>query len=318
MSASTPSFKYDIAFSFHSKDEGLATALNDKLQDRFATFIYSERQKQLSGKDGEQAFNSVFAQEARFVVVFCRKEWGETPFTRIEQTAIRNRAFNEGYDFTLFIPTDTPPTVPVWLPKPRLYFGLERFGLDGAAAVTEARVQEMGGEPRPESVADRAARLQRSIDLGKKKFEFQNSEHGVQQADAAYEALVSSIRSEVDQIKSTLPSVPLQSRSHQDWEIVGGLGPSMTLLWQRFYSNTLDNSVLRVELHSGPPRLPGLIPAFDPPTKLRTLEFVYELVAFDKAAYVSKKDNQQFSPEALAAYVLREYMNAAERHKTRR
>ena len=28
----------------------------------------------------------------------------QTPFTRIEQTAIKNRAFNAGYDFTLFIP----------------------------------------------------------------------------------------------------------------------------------------------------------------------------------------------------------------------
>jgi hypothetical protein len=38
--------------------------------------------------------------------VFYRQEWGETPFTRIEQTAIRNRAFHEGHSFTLFVATE--------------------------------------------------------------------------------------------------------------------------------------------------------------------------------------------------------------------
>lgn len=94
-------FLYDVAFSFHSLDEGIATQLNDLLSDRFKTFIYSEQQKKLAGTDGEKNFNAVYGGEARVVIVFYRPEWGETPFTRIEQTAIRNRAFSKGYDFTL-------------------------------------------------------------------------------------------------------------------------------------------------------------------------------------------------------------------------
>jgi hypothetical protein len=34
-------FEFDVAFLFHSADEGLAIQLNDLLQDRFRTFIYS-------------------------------------------------------------------------------------------------------------------------------------------------------------------------------------------------------------------------------------------------------------------------------------
>ncbi len=49
--------------------------------------------------------------------------------------------------------------MPAWLPKTQLYYGLERFGLDGAAGVIEARIQAQGGEPHVESVADRAARV---------------------------------------------------------------------------------------------------------------------------------------------------------------
>ncbi len=50
------------------------------------------------------------------------------------------------YDFTLFISTDDTGK-PDWLPKPRLYYGLSRFGLLGAAGVIENRMQELGREP---------------------------------------------------------------------------------------------------------------------------------------------------------------------------
>ena len=97
----TSIYKYEVAFSFHSKDEALAQQLSDLLSDRVSTFIYSEQQQVLAGRDGEVVFNAVFGSEARVVVVLHREEWGRTPFTRIEQTAIRNRAYNEGYDFTV-------------------------------------------------------------------------------------------------------------------------------------------------------------------------------------------------------------------------
>jgi hypothetical protein len=74
-------FKYD-----------LATQLNDHLRDRYRTFLYSRAQEQLVGTDGERTFNAVFEKEARIVAVLLRPEWGHTPWTRIEETAIRNRA----------------------------------------------------------------------------------------------------------------------------------------------------------------------------------------------------------------------------------
>jgi hypothetical protein len=33
-------FEYDVAFSFHSAGEALATELHDKIQDLFKTFFY--------------------------------------------------------------------------------------------------------------------------------------------------------------------------------------------------------------------------------------------------------------------------------------
>ena len=55
----TKEFKYDVAFSFLREDEELAVELNDRIADRYSTFIYSKRQEELVGKDGEEEFATV-------------------------------------------------------------------------------------------------------------------------------------------------------------------------------------------------------------------------------------------------------------------
>jgi len=74
-------FEFDVAFSFHSKDEPLAQQLNDLLSDRLSTFIYSEQQKVLAGRDGKRSSIQFSTSKARVVVVLHREEWGQTPFT---------------------------------------------------------------------------------------------------------------------------------------------------------------------------------------------------------------------------------------------
>ena len=88
---------FDVAISFCARDESTAKRLHDVLLGRLSVFLYSEEQRRLAGTDGEVTFNAVYGKQARLVVVLYRAEWGETPFTRYEATAIRNRAFNAGY-----------------------------------------------------------------------------------------------------------------------------------------------------------------------------------------------------------------------------
>jgi len=115
-------YKFEVAFSFCKVDESLASKMNDLLQDRYSTFIYFEKQKEIAGKDGEIEFGKVFRSESRVVVILYRSEWGNTSWTRIEETAIRDRAFDKGYDFTLFIPTENNIKMPEWLPRQRLWY----------------------------------------------------------------------------------------------------------------------------------------------------------------------------------------------------
>jgi hypothetical protein len=181
-------FKYDVAFSFMSRDEAFAQEINDALQDRYQTFLYSERQKELAGTDGEETFKKVFAKEARIVAVLFRPEWGSSPWTRIEQTAIRDRAHDSGYDFCTFVALTQPIERPNWLPKNRLLYGLNRFGIPGAAAALESRIQEQGGTFSEETVAQQGERLKRKRAFAEEAERFRFN--GMPEGDAAVATLV--------------------------------------------------------------------------------------------------------------------------------
>jgi hypothetical protein len=313
----TAQFDYDVALSFHSKDESVATQLNDLLQERFATFLYSKKQDVLAGTDGEVSFNAAFEKQARMVVVFYRKEWGETTFTRVEQTAIKNRAFNAGYDFTLFIPMDKPTVMPPWVPKTQLYYGLERFGVSGVAAVVEQRIQVLGGAPRIEGIADRAARLQRARDFQNAKERFHRGE-GVAAADAAAERLALLLEQHVSDFASKYPSLSrAQFKKFSENWLISGIRPCALIYWCRRYTNSLDESFLGFELYDGVPRIPGVM-AFQDAPRISGAKYDYELLGIDRHGYVERsRDKRSFAPDELADHILRIYMDAVERYVTR-
>jgi len=147
---------------------------------------------------------------------------------------------------------------------------------------------------------------------------FQSSEQGVTQASKGYELLIETIKAEVEAIRSNNSGVEINVKSTYGIELVYGLGPAMTLFWQCHYSNTLDGASLKVEIHSGVPRLPGLMPPFEPPQLLKTFTLAFELTALDKTAYIEQSTKREFQPEALANFLLTTYMDYAEKHKRRR
>ena len=149
----TEAFAYDVGFSFVAMDEGVATQLNDLLSPRLKTFIYSERQRDIAGTDGRKLQQGLWEVRPHRRHPL-RPQWGETPWNRIERDAIKNRSLEEGWDFTTFVPTVKQPQMPPWLPKTRLYVGLQRWGVQAATAVIEARVAQRGGNPRDETVEE--------------------------------------------------------------------------------------------------------------------------------------------------------------------
>jgi len=304
-------FKYDVAFSFLAKDEMLATELNDLLQDRLSTFLYSKKQEELAGTDGEKTFNSVFGEQARLVVVLYREGWGETPWTRIEQTAIKNRAFDEGYEFVIFIPLDQPASVPKWLPKTQLWVGLNRWGNTGAASVIEARVQELGGFPHEETVEDRAKRLERALNFKKEKEQFIRSHEGVNRSNIEFSALGDELERLLEVVKESASTIDYSIKRTNKQCAILGAHAGLSISWQYHYANSLEKAKLEVALWEGHPPFPG-VTHWDEPRKRSSLAFQFGLLQPETPGWtISYPEEREFDTKALAEYILRFYMDDA-------
>ncbi len=243
-------YEFDVAFSFTQKDEGLAFQISDLIQDRFKSFIYSEQQKKLAGADGGKKFNEVFSEQSRLVVILYRNDWGKTPWTQIEETAIRNRGHENGYDFTTFVQLDLDAQMPKWLPKNRIYYNFDRWGIKGLAPVIEARVEEAGGEGRPETVADKAEKLKRLRLAEQSRNNFLNN-LGL---NAIANNEVFQIIEKLKQYKPTIedPSTHLRlafgERPNQMYEF-GFYGFFLCFNWTGLYENDVKSAKLKISLY---------------------------------------------------------------------
>jgi hypothetical protein len=211
----TKTYLYDVAFSFLARDEGTALALIDEVKDRVKCFIYSKEQKDLAGKAGDEAFGNVFGRQARVVVILYRKEWGTTPWTRVEETAIKNRGLEEGYDFTLLIPMEEKLETPIWFPKNRLWFGLETYGLKAAAGVIEARVVEQDGTVRELSTADKLNRILEDNAKAIERERFLSSE-GYRVSNTEYLKVLELFRTELETVRALSPELNVRLIDRSD------------------------------------------------------------------------------------------------------
>ena len=302
-------FEFDVAFSFLASDENIAFQLNDALKGSLKTFLYSEQQKQLGGTDGEANFNSVFGQKSRSVVILYREDWGTTPWTRIEETAIRNRAFESGYDFALLVPLDKPAIKPKWFPQNRLWIGFERWGIKGAAAVIEARVHELGGTPHRETLEERAARHDREIRFKSERTAALNSYQGVEAFHRAIEKTRVAIQDGIERINKGRQLHRLTYNAHPSgpWAITG-LRYALMMHVRVGYTNTLDGANSEATIWKNGLPWPGAL-NFDEPQKHRTLKF--DLEYLPAQTYVWQVSNRDgiFTPEELADEILKWYLD---------
>jgi hypothetical protein len=297
-------FKYEVAFSFLAQDEPLALELAGLLTERLSVFVYSKQQENLAGTDGEISFNRVFAQEARLVVVLYRQGWGESPWTRIEQTAIRNRAFESGYEFVLFIKLDKSDT-PKWLPKTQLWLGLDRWGIEHAASTIETKVNQLGGTVRTENAVERARRLARERAAEEEKLVFLGSKRGVEAALAELGKLFDSFVSIAEQISAAMPRAPIRTYREENRLILNCAGMAMTIAWSQQWANTLQHSALYIMTWNG--EVPPV--SMNPPDKRSEERFHFDRLATGTVGWRSNSPTASFFlTDDLSDYYLKLFL----------
>jgi hypothetical protein len=297
-------YEYEVAISFLAQDEALATSINDLISERFATFIYSRRQEKLAGTDGEETFNAVFAEQSRIVVILYRKGWGETPFTRIEETAIKNRAYNDGYDYTIWVPLDDPPSVPKYVPKTYLWLSLQRFGVEGLAAVVDSKVQSAGGSSGEETAVERAARLRRAQSFAQERELFRTRPEGQKAAQAELQNIFSLIKESIETINGE-SGFHLQFKEKDIYEavVVGGLG--LSLRWHFTWNNRLQDARLEVKVWDRHPPFPNIMQV-ERPQVLVSRDFEFDLSTSRTLVWRGKfRPNREYDAEQIADFCLK-------------
>lgn len=294
-------FKYDVAFSFTQQDESLATELFTLLEGGLRCFLYSEAQKELAARNGEDMLQSVYEKDSRVVVILYREEYGNTKWTRIEETAIRNRGFEEGYDFVVLIPMHKKVGSPKWLPRNRLWVGLERWGIESAASVIEAKVQEAGGTVLELSMADIAAEKEKKIADAKER----ERRKTVQNAELEINTLNEELQSQMGEIEKKLFNWKLKIRKNQRNSYdVFYYGFTLSIYWYQQNTNFLEGSSLSVRIINGSLDEHGnLSDPYSDNTLVETESYNYEINEFNEPGWLSKK-TQFFTTKKLVYYWL--------------
>lgn len=304
--------KYDVAFSFTHRDESLAGQLYELLRNRISCFIYFEEQKRLAGEDGERVFNSVFSQESSVVVILYNNDWGKTKWTRIEQTAIKNKGFDEGYDFVIIIPTQKDVVFPEWLPKNRIWIDLERWGIESAASVIETKVQQFGGEIKIESVADIASRAEKSITERKNREQLLDSGDGLKLAFNEVQEIISEVHRHENQIKSQTDSWHFLVRNNNKNGVdIISFGFYLTFQFYQKYANSSDSAYLLIALHNGTFDENGY--ATDPFSKnelISVARLKFSINEFDQRGWIDIETNGNFiTTTMLVEHWIKEIIN---------
>ncbi len=299
---SNKKYKYDVAFSFLQKDEDIAIQLSDRLEGRFSSFIYSENLAELAGNDGEIIFNKVFGKECRIAVVLYRDGWGETPWTRIEETAIRNRAFKKGYDFTLFIRIDENAILPEWIPKTQIWVDYNRLGIEATAPMIEYKIQQEGGIKKIESISDKAARIDREIEFKKKKETFLDSAEGVQAAHSEFAILFDEIERIVRDICDNNQQFNIGFDRDRRGRQVTLLyhAYSLVISWRGNVINSLSTSYLYIGLWK---RLSRFDP-YEKSSKVFEYKVKFDMLESNEYGWYLERDEKTYSSKLLAELIV--------------
>jgi hypothetical protein len=293
-------YEYEVAFSFHQQDESLAFQIRDSIQERLSNFIYSEQQKKLIANNGVDKFSKVFRDESRIVVVLYREEWGTTYWTKVEETAIKERVQEESADFTVFISLDAKK--PQWLSKTQLWYDFERFGLESTAAIIERKVNEYGGQVREESVEDLANRHLREEERKIKVKDYLDSIEATKDAQKEIVILLDYVKSNIEKIHSPEKNFSFGREEYKSSFGCYNSGINLYFSWMEKYYG--EPSYLNIILSKSSKSIAKQ------PTIITEKQYSFSLNEADSKGWVDNSNKKEFkTSEQLIDMWLKDFLN---------
>jgi hypothetical protein len=245
MASDNASIKHEVAFSFVKGDLAQAQNFADSLAP-LSTFVYSRKQEEIAGTDGLDSFRAAFRFDSRLNVILLRRGWGETPWTRVEQTAIQDRCLADGWDRLLVVCLDGSPT-PRWIPETNLYLDMQAFPFEQAVGAIKRQVQYLGGKPTAPSPLDAARAIARLAKFDSETKDLFRTPDGIAQADAAVIRIGESLNADLLALAPDNNWTVNYGRENAGYCVVRLQGASVLINWHR-YANTADDCDLTVRI----------------------------------------------------------------------
>ena len=237
---------YDVAISFLARDEPTARELNTALEQAgLSVFFFPRKQEELAGTDGMEAMRTPF-MKGRLIVILYRPPWGDTPWTRVEETAIKDRCLKDGWGSLVFVVLDRTKPIPKWLPDGRIRFNFEDYGMEQAIGAVKMRVQELGGVLQRASPVVMAKILKEKADLKHEQdVLFRDTAWAQGTAKPVIEALMKSLMAEVERIKGEA-GLPLEVAGYEPHmagfrAIIRYKRVTLEVFWKQWHLNVVED-----------------------------------------------------------------------------
>lgn len=312
--------KYDVALSFLSKDESIASAVHQKLAEGLEVFFFPRKQDALAGTDGLESMRRPFFDDSRLMVILYRKPWGKTPWTRVEETAIKEACLEHGWQRLFFIVLDSASVLPLWLPQNYVRFNYVDYGLEQAVGAIKARVQENGGQVAPMNAVRRAQILEAEQQFLRDKARM-NSDVGLDKIQDSVQDLFTEIQEQCKQIEGSAIGLRCgasfaKGNALQSCAITNGR-VGLNISWRQRFANSLDQSGLSIrELNGGIilPDQPSSLIYVNEPEKLDEKQYSPDLSLAREYGWKSESEAGFISSRALAERCVIQFLDLVSRH----
>ena len=313
--------QFDVAISFLSRDETIAGAIYKKLTESLKVFFFPRNQEELAGTDGLESMREPFFNDSRVMVVLYRDSWGKTPWTRVEETAIKDSCLAHGWDRLFFVVLDHTTALPIWLPHTHVRFNYAEYGIEQAVGAIKARVQEQGGQNLPMTPTKRAERFEAQEQFRRDKLKLNTPEGWKAIFDSAG-VLFREIERHCLEVNNNRGSLQircgfnLDDRSALQECIMTNGQVALSVSWLQRYVNTLEGSSLIV----GEYRQNLMIPSerqgrmyIDPPQPIRETIYSPDLSLARELGWKPQYNTEFISSSALAEHCVIQFMELARR-----
>jgi hypothetical protein len=235
---------YDVAISFLYQDLALAQALYDELSKGLEIFFSPRNQEELAGSDGLESMRAPFLSQSRLNLVLYRPMWGNTPWTGVEEVAIKESCLETSFKSIFFFVIERTSEIPAWLPDTHVRFNFADFTLEQAVGAVKARVQERGGHFKPMTPIRKAELLQVEQEYQDDRRHI-SSQEGMQKIYENVKLLFAEIVTQLEDVNANghlniEHRIKLRYGDTDQSCLLGTERLGMAIIWFQRYSNGLD------------------------------------------------------------------------------